>query len=65
MKKRDLFSELMQGVEEMGRHRKGEIALSQYKMEGAASIHQADQGQPELSKELGAVKAKRPDGNTD
>jgi putative transcriptional regulator len=30
MKKRDLFAELMQGVEEMAAHREGKITLRQY-----------------------------------
>ena len=33
MKKRDLFVELMQGVNEMGEHRKGKITLRQYEVE--------------------------------
>ena len=33
MKKRDLFAELMQGVNEMGEHREGKITLRQYEVE--------------------------------
>ena len=33
MKKRDLFVELMQGVNEMGEHREGKITLRQYEVE--------------------------------
>ena len=33
MKKRDLFAELMQGVNEMGEHREGTITLRQYEVE--------------------------------
>jgi hypothetical protein len=33
MKKRDLFAELMQGVNEMGEQREGKITLRQYEME--------------------------------
>ena len=33
MKKRDLFAELMQGVEEMAAHREGKIILRQYGVE--------------------------------
>jgi len=33
MKKRNLFAELMQGVNEMGEHREGKITLRQYEVE--------------------------------
>ena len=33
MKKRDLFAELIQGVNEMGEHREGKITLRQYEVE--------------------------------
>ncbi|WP_434574337.1 hypothetical protein [Pseudomonas sp. Z3-8] len=34
MKKRDLFAEMMQGVEEMAAHREGKITLRQIKRPG-------------------------------
>ena len=33
MKKRDIFAELMTGVEEMGQHREGKITLKTHKLE--------------------------------
>ena len=60
MKKRDLFAELMQGVEEMGEHRKGKIILRQYEMEGTVSVRQENSHQSGHTEELGAVKAECP-----
>ncbi len=60
MKKRDLFAELMQGVNEMGEHRKRKSNLRQYEMEGATSGSQVDQDQSGHTEELGAVKAECP-----
>lgn len=56
MKKRDLFAELMQGVNEMCEYRKGKSTLRQYEMERAASVRQVDQDQSGRTEELGAVE---------
>lgn len=58
MKKRDLFVELMQGVEEMGEHRKGKITLRHYEMEGTGRVRQANSHQSGHAEKLGAVEVK-------
>lgn len=58
MKMRNLFDELMQGLEEMGEHRKGKSTLHQYEMEAVASGRQVDQEQSGQAEKLGAVKIK-------
>lgn len=60
MKKRNLFAEMMQGVNEMSEHRKGKSTLRQYEMEGTASGRQVDQDQSGHTEELGAIKAEYP-----
>lgn len=64
--KRSLFAELMQGVEEMSEHRKGNITLRQYEM-SKTSVCQAGQDESGHAEELGSieVQAKCPGGAAD
>lgn len=62
--KRSLFAELMQGVEDMSKHRKGNVALCQYEM-SKASVSQARQDESVHAEELVAIEAKCPGSATD
>lgn len=53
--KRSLFAELMQGVEDMSEHRKGNITPCQYEM-SKTSVSQADQDEAGHGEELGSIK---------
>lgn len=52
MKKRDLFAEMMQGVEEMAAHREGKITLRQYAAEEKPAIEVTAQEIVDLRKKL-------------
>jgi hypothetical protein len=56
MKKRDLFAEMMQGVEEMAAHREGKITLRQRSM-GSVSLIPAMAAPTALHRAMRAGKA--------